>query len=422
MPGFRFVLQNPGRHPDHRDGRGHPRADGVFRLPDRARHRAADVAAVHRPLGRRLLGDHQGPRAAGHPLRHQERRRHRAGAEGADPAPAHEARRGRPAQGRRRRLRDLRQVGRARRHQLRAEHQSSARAGGRAVAHHPRHRPRAAGPRPPRAAGTPAVLARKGRALGLDRAQGARHAGSAAGARHPPSHRQRGQRTEAAAGVGGGRDRPAAGRRQRRRFRRRRHRRRTQAHLRAPHARAGRIDRHLGGRPGPRPRAAHRRIRFQPHHPDLGQVRSRRPRGALEPDPRRDHGERRSHRRIGFGRQRAARRQRPPRRAPQAAARPEPQDRGNRQLRDFAHHQDRGDRGRPRQSRLGRGRGRRHLRQERQGRAHLSAARQGRDRPHRRAGAHRHRLRPEARRPGRGRQPAARRNAQPFRSASPRAG
>ena len=58
-----------------------------------------------------------------------------------------------------------------------------------------------------------------------------------------------------------------------------------------------------------------------------------------------------------------------------AAARPEPQDRGNRQLRDFAHHQDRSDRGRPRQPHLGRGAGRRHLRQERQGRARLSAAR-----------------------------------------------
>ena len=70
--------------------------------------------------------------------------------------------------------------------------------------------------------------------------------------------------------------------------RRRRQCRRAQARLRAPHARAGRIDRHLGGRPGQRPRAADRRIRFQPHHPDLGQVRPRKPRGPLEPDPRRD--------------------------------------------------------------------------------------------------------------------------------------
>src|SRR4029079_4489685 len=27
---FRFVLQNPGRHPDRRDGCSHPRADGIF--------------------------------------------------------------------------------------------------------------------------------------------------------------------------------------------------------------------------------------------------------------------------------------------------------------------------------------------------------------------------------------------------------
>ena len=109
---------------------------------------------------------------------------------------------------------------------------------------------------------------------------------------------------------------------------------------------------------------------------------------------------------IGFRRQRTARRQCPPRRRP-AAARPEPQDRGDRQLRDFAHHQDRSDRGRPHQPGLGRGRGGRHLCQERQGRAQLSAAQQGRDRPDRRAGSQRHRFRSEARRPGRGRQPAA---------------
>ena len=56
---------------------------------------------------------------------------------------------------------------------------------------------------------------------------------AAAGAGDPPSGRERGQRAEAAARVGGRRDRPAAGRRQRRRHRRRRHRRRAQARLRA---------------------------------------------------------------------------------------------------------------------------------------------------------------------------------------------
>ena len=48
--------------------------------------------------------------------------------------------------------------------------------------------------------------------------------------------------------------------------------------------------------------------------------------------------------------------------------RSEPQDRGNRQLRNFAHHQDRGDRGRPGQPHFGGRAGRRQLHQERQGR------------------------------------------------------
>ena len=93
------------------------------------------------------------------------------------------------------------------------------------------------------------------------------------------------------------------------------------------------------------------------------------------------------------------------------AARPEQEVGGNRQLRDLPHDQDRGHRGRPRQAHLGRRAGRRQLRQERQGRHRLSAAHQGGARPHRRAGAHRDRLRPEARRPDRGRQPALRRGA-----------
>jgi hypothetical protein len=53
----------------------------------------------------------------------------------------------RPAQGRWRRLRDLRQVRCARRHELRAEHQPPAGAGGRAGPHHPRHRADPAGSR-----------------------------------------------------------------------------------------------------------------------------------------------------------------------------------------------------------------------------------------------------------------------------------
>ena len=59
------------------------------------------------------------------------------------------------------------------------------------------HRPRPGRARASGHAGAAAVLARQGRALGLDRAQGARHARAAAGARHPPPRRLRRQRPEA---------------------------------------------------------------------------------------------------------------------------------------------------------------------------------------------------------------------------------
>ncbi len=114
--------------------------------------------------------------------------------------------------------------------------------------------------------------------------------------------------------------------------------------------------------------------------------------------------------------------QHPAGRRQRSTARRKPQDRGNRQLRDFENHQDRSDRRRPSQPRLGRRAGRRHLCQGRQGRHHLSAAQQGRDRPDRRAGALGDRLRPEARRPGRGRQSALRRNPGQYRSSSRPAG
>ena len=80
------------------------------------------------------------------------------------------------------------------------------------------------------------------------------------------------------------------------------------------------------------------------------------------------------------------------------------------QLRDLPHHQDRGYRSRPCQPHLGRGPGRRQLFQERKRRARLQGAQQGRARPHRSPGAFGDRLRPEARRPGRGRQPEIRRS------------
>ena len=93
------------------------------------------------------------------------------------------------------------------------------------------------------------------------------------------------------------------------------------------------------------------------------------------------------------------------------SARREQEIGGDRQLRDLEDHQDRSDRRRPRQSHLGRRARRRHLRQERQGRGDLPAAQQGGDRSDRRAGALGDRLRPETRRPGRGRQSALRRAA-----------
>ena len=58
--------------------------------------------------------------------------------------------------------------------------------------------------------------------------------------------------------------------------------------------------------PGPRARPAHRRFRLQPHHPDLRPVRPGKPRGALQPDPRGNHGRGRQQGRPGHGRQRSA--------------------------------------------------------------------------------------------------------------------
>ena len=75
-------------------------------------------------------------------------------------------------------------------------------------------------------------------------------------------------------------------RRLRRSERRRCRRRRTAGRVREAAAPTGGGDRHLGGRAGPRACSAHRRFRFQPHHPDVGQVRSRRPRRPLQPDAR----------------------------------------------------------------------------------------------------------------------------------------
>ena len=73
---------------------------------------------------------------------------------------------------------------------------------------------------------------------------------------------------------------------------------------RAAPARPGRRHRDLGGRARPCPGAAHGRFRLQQGDPDLGEVRSRGPGAALEPDPRGILRHRRQQAGPGDGRQR----------------------------------------------------------------------------------------------------------------------
>ena len=231
--------------------------------------------------------DRQGSGAAGDRLPDQERRRDRDGAQGQRRAAAHEARRRRPAQGRRRRLRDLRQIGRARRHQLHPEHQSSARARRRTRPHHPQ---------PSTACRRRACIwcCRNGRCSRATRRSRRPRSCSRCAARwsrnrcapsaiwwRPRSTDMKPERvsvideTGKLLADGAAQDNPPAAPAP------------TSARRRSRTAcAAGRGHRLLGGRARPRARAAHRRFRPQPHHPDLRQVRSRRPRGALEPDPR----------------------------------------------------------------------------------------------------------------------------------------
>ena len=77
---------------------------------------------------------------------------------------------------------------------------------------------------------------------------------------------------------------------------RQRRRRRAPRRLREADAQPGRGDRLVGGRRRPRPGPALGRLRLQQDHPDLGQVRSRRPGAALEPDPGRIQRDRRQQR------------------------------------------------------------------------------------------------------------------------------
>ena len=286
----RRVRANARRCAPRGHGGGHRCAGRRVRLHHPARHGAADVAGLHRPDAGRFRRDREGPRAPGHPLRAEERRRHRARPARPDDPRAHEARRRRPAQGRRRRVRDFRQVRHARRDLVRAEHQSPARARRRACAHHQGARPGAGGARASGSARAAAVLARQDRAFGLDRAARARRARGPAGAGDPPSRCLGGERPEAAARLDRGRSRPAFGRRgsDRRHGQHRRLGGRAPRRLREAPERPGRIDRLVGGRAGTRPRAALGRIRLQPNHRDARQVRSRGARAALQPDARRD--------------------------------------------------------------------------------------------------------------------------------------
>ena len=126
--------------------------------------------------------------------------------------------------------------------------------------------------------------------------------------------------------------------------------------------------------------------------------------------------DRREHR-PGHGQQRTSRQ---PGQRRGCGSRSEQEKRRNQQLRNFPRHQDRGHRGRTGQPDLGRGAGRWRLFQERKRRDGLSGPQQGTARPHRHPGAFGDRLRPEARRPGRGRQPPLCRSA--FRSPGRRTG
>ncbi len=205
------VFQIAGRRADRGDGRGHGRADRLFCLPHPARHRAADDAAVHRPLVRRtprpssrtssgkaspiemkndgaivLVPKDRVPRLR---MKLAEAGLPKGGGIGYEIFDKSDA------LGATSFVQNI--------NHLRALE-------GELVAHHPRDRPGAGRARAPRAAGAAAVLARQGGSLGLDRAQGARRARAAAGARHPPPGRFRGQRAQARARLDRRRSRPPA--------------------------------------------------------------------------------------------------------------------------------------------------------------------------------------------------------------------
>ena len=285
------------------------------------------------------------------------------------------------------------------------------------------HRPRAGGARASRAAGAAAVLARQGRAVGLDRAEGARHARAAAGARDPPSRRLGGQRPEAGAGLDRRRDRPAAGRRRADDNRRRRH---APTSARSPSSAgcASRSRSIVTSVVGPGRARVQLTAEFDFNRvtqtsdkfdPEGRVVRSSQTREE-------SHGQRR---RPATARSRSA--TNCP--APTPAARRRGQQRDqNRKTEEIVNYEI----SRTTKTEVIEG-GRVNrisvavlvdgiYAKNDKGEIAYQPRAQGRDRPHRRAGALGDRLRPEARRPGRGRQPALRRDARRSRSASRPAG
>ena len=184
------VRQNAGRLAHRGHGRRHDRAIGFFVFLI-MRVTTPQMTLLFTDLAYEdFRGDREGARPSGRALRAARRRQHRDGAEGPRRPAAHDVRRRRPAQGRRRRLRDFRQVGGARHHELRAEHQQLTRARGRTRPHHPLARSRPGRARASGDARPSAVLARQGRCHRVDRAQSPRHAGAASGPRDPPPRRR----------------------------------------------------------------------------------------------------------------------------------------------------------------------------------------------------------------------------------------
>ena len=283
-------------------------------------------------------------------------------------------------------------------------------------------RPGAGGARAPGAARAAAVLARQGRALRLDRAQGARRARAAAGAGDPPPRRFGGERAQARARVDRRRSRPPA--------RRRRGRRQRPGGVSADERQAAferrlreQIEGIVSSVVGPGRarvqltadfdfnRVTQTSDKFDPEGRVLRSSQTREESSA--------HGDD-SEGQVTVGNELPG--------APSGRATTPPRSREqSRKSEEIVNYEI----SRTTKTEVTEG-GRVNrisvavlvdgiYAKNDKGETAYAAARQGGDRPHRRAGALGHRLRPEARRPGRGRQPALRRGAVQHRSPSRRA-